>query len=68
MADIKIVTTRPIEKEFVQQIAEVDPRIKVLDASSFSAAEDRGISPIKKNSMPCFPKPRSSADSGRPRT
>jgi D-2-hydroxyacid dehydrogenase (NADP+) len=42
MADINIVITRPIEKEFVQQITGVDPQIKLLDASAFFAAEDSG--------------------------
>jgi phosphoglycerate dehydrogenase-like enzyme len=42
MADIPIVITRPVEQEFVQQIAAVDPRIQVLDGWPFMNAEDRG--------------------------
>jgi phosphoglycerate dehydrogenase-like enzyme len=42
MADINIVITRPVEKEFVQQIIGIDPRIKVLDGSGFFAAEESG--------------------------
>jgi phosphoglycerate dehydrogenase-like enzyme len=42
MADIHIVITRPVEKELIQQMTGVDPRIKVLDGSAFMAAEECG--------------------------
>ncbi|MDA8125183.1 MAG: D-2-hydroxyacid dehydrogenase [Deltaproteobacteria bacterium] len=42
MAEIQVLITRPVEKEFVEQITAVDSRIQLLDAAAFSAAEDKG--------------------------
>ncbi len=42
MTNINIVITRPLENEFLEQIAGVSPNIKILNASDLAADEENG--------------------------